>query len=242
MRYLVVLFMLASASGQCARDLSSIPAQVATNGLKSLNSLHDYVWVMDLHQIMRDRKGKVETRDHREQTIVANGQMYVRPLQPGETPEIPESATALSSDYRVYPAAGGNCGVLPCDTNPYVFFQVNTFSAFWDVLRIREGELNGSQALVLDLHAKHLPRHSYEETGTAWVEPEHCHLMRLITFSVNPKSHEEREEVAEFSEIKGSWLPVKRQIHAFLKGRIAEYTEEYTYTYLKFGASVRIVP
>lgn len=176
--------MLATAAGQCSREASSLPAQVAANALDSLHSLHDYVSVMDLHEVMRDRKGKITTRDYRRQTIVAHGQMYVRELQPGEEPSLPESAGSLSPEYRVSPAPDSFCRFLPCGTNPGEFLQVDNFPAVWDVLAVRESELNGAPALVLDLRAKHLPHRAYRDAGTAWVDPEHCRLLRLITVSL----------------------------------------------------------
>lgn len=241
MSYLFVLLMLAGGSGPCARDGSTILDQVATNALRSLSSLHDYVWVVELHQTMRDKKGKVEERDYRYQTIVAHGQMYVRTLHPGEAPEIPEPETTLSSDYHVYPATVGNCGVA-CVANPYEFLQVDNAPAVWDVLRVQEDELNGAPALVLDLRAKHFPHRAIHDMGTAWVDPAHCRLLRLTTTGAGYNGQKGAEETEEFGEVKGNWLPLKRRIHSFPKGRIVEYTEEYAYTYLKFGASVRIVP
>jgi hypothetical protein len=238
---LILLFVLIGATGQCSRDPSAIASQVEANGVQSLNSLHDYVQVTDLHQISRDSAGKVETHDHRSETIVANGQMYTRPLGPDESPEIPESATTLSPGFRIFPAPGGNCKVLPCGSS-YEFYQVTALSNFWDVIQVRESTLNEAPALVLDLRGKRLPHVSADRTGTAWVEPGHCRLLQLSTISINRNKHQNREEVMELGEVKGSWLPLKRRIHVSPNGKRPEYTEEYTYTYLKFGSSTRILP
>jgi hypothetical protein len=235
MVYLAVLLMLASASGQCTRDTSNILGQVKTNGLNSLNALHDYVWVLDRHEIIQDGKGNTESHDWREQTVVANGKMYRRALQPGEVPAIPESEAALSSGYSVSPALYGSCGSIPCGTYPFAFLQAIDMPRRWDVRRIQAGELNGVHALVIDLREKCFPRHT-DEVGTAWVDPEHCRLLRLIAVSAKNKA----EEVFEFGEVKGNWLPVKREFHHVAKGKTVEYSEEYTY--LKFGSSARVLP
>jgi len=111
---LVVLLTLASAYSQCTRDDFSILDQVTTNSLKSLNSLHDYVWILDKHETVRDGKGKSKTYASRQQTIVADGQMYTRALQLDELPSVPESEPFPRSGYHVSPALHGNCRGLPC--------------------------------------------------------------------------------------------------------------------------------
>ncbi len=239
--YLVVLLMLGSVSSQCTRDASSILGQVTANGLKSLNSLHDYVWIVHEQQIIRDGKGEIKRHDQRWQTVVANGQMYSRTLQPGELPSIPEPEALLSSDYYVAPALYGNCGGLPCGSYPYAFVLVTDMERRWDVRQVREGELNGVPALVIDLREKDFPHTAHRNgTGTGWVDPGRCRLLRLITVSAKPSRHNRIEEAVEFAEVKGNWLPVKREFHGVAKEKISESTEEYTY--LKFGASVRILP
>ena len=232
---LVVLLMLASASSQCDRDTSTILGQVKANGLQSLNSLHDYVWILDSHETFR-RKGKIEKHDLRRQTVVANGQMYTRDLHPGELPTIPESEAALSSGYHVSPALYGDCGGSPCGTYPYAFLVMITLPDLWDVLQVREGNLNGVQVLVIDLQPRRLPSGAGMIAETAWVARDRCRLLRLVQTRAKPDGHDKAEEVFEYGEIKGNWLPIRRE----LRGATAESTEEYTY--LKFGAFVRMRP
>jgi len=109
----------------------------------------------------------------------------------------------------------------------------------WDISQVREGELNGVPILVIDLREKLSP-HSVLVARTAWVDPEHCRLLRLITSNGNPTGHNDAVEILEFGEIKGNWLPLKREFHAVRKGKTIESAEEYTY--LKFGSSLRILP
>jgi hypothetical protein len=235
----VVFLTLASAYSQCTRDDSSILDQVATNGLKSLNSLHDYVWILERHESVRDEKGKIKKFDSRQQTIVADGQMYTRTLQPDEQPAVPESEASPSSGYHVSPALHGNCGSRPCGTYPYAFLEMIDMARRWDIRQVREGELNGVPVLVIDLREKISP-HSDRPAGTALVDPEHCRLLRLITSSGKPTGHNDGEEILEFGEIKGNWLLLKREYYAVVKGKTIESTEEYTY--LRFGSSLRILP
>jgi hypothetical protein len=236
---LVLFLTLASAYSQCTRDDSSILEKVATNGLKSLNSLHDYVWVLDNHTTVRDGKGRTKKHDFRQQTIVADGQMYTRALQPDELPAVPESEALSSSGYDVSPALHGNCRGRPCGMYPYAFLEMTDMARRWEIRQVREGELNGVPVLVIDLREKHSP-HSLLVAGTAWVDPEHCRLLRLITNNGKPTGHNDAEEILEFGEIKGNWLPLKREYHAAGKGKTVEFIEKYTY--LKFGSSLRILP
>jgi hypothetical protein len=241
---LVVFLTFASAYSQCTRDDSNILDQVATNGLKSLDSLHDYVWILESHSTVRDEKGNTKKYDFRQQTIVADGQMYTRALQPDEVPAVPESKASLSSGYRVSPALYGDCGGQPCGTYPYAFLVMTYMARRWDIRQVREGELNGVPVLVIDLRQKgspqKFPQHFSLPEGTAWVEPEHCRLLRLIASTGKPTGHYDAEEILEFGEIKGNWLPLKREFHFVRKGKTDEYVEDYTY--LKFGSSLRILP
>lgn len=239
--HLAVLLTVASASSQCIHNVSSILDQVTANGLQSLNSLHDYVWVLEEHTIVRDKKGKIKTYDQRQQTVVANGQMHSRTLQPGEQPSLPEPEAPLSSDYRVLPALYGKCGNLPCGSYPYAFAQMIYLRDLWEVRQVQEVELNGARVLMLDLRAKNSVHNGYiPNSGTAWVDPERCRLLRLITVSAKANGHDKQEEVVEFGEVKGNWLPIKRENHGISSGKSVEVIEKYIY--LRFGSSARIAP
>ena len=109
----------------------------------------------------------------------------------------------------------------------------------WDIRQVREGELNGVPVLVIDLREKRSP-HSVLVAGTAWVNTEHCRLLRLMTSNGKPTGHNDAEEIMDFGEIKGNWLPLKREFHSAGKGKTFEFAEQYTY--LKFGSSLRILP
>ena len=239
--YLAALLVVVSDSPQCTQDASAVLSQMTAVGLQSLNSLHDYVWIVDEHSLIRDEKGKIARNAWRQQTIVANGQMYSRLLRPGEEPAIPESEADLLSGYQVAPALYGHCGNIPCGSYPWAFSQLINMPSKWEVRQVRQSNLGEAPALVVDLRAKRRYRSALAPiTGTAWIDPGSCRLLRLTVVSANPDGDDHQEETFEFGNIKGNWLPIKRESHSSGKGRVSESTEEYTY--LKFGSSVRLRP
>lgn len=241
---LAVLLTVGPARSQCPQDLSGLLDQVTANGYQSLNSLHDYVWVLEEHGTRLEGKQKIRTVAYREQNVVANGKMYSRILKPGEEPALPESEAALSADYRVAPFECDEGRRRPC-AYPWAFLQATHLRDLWNVRQIQEGELQGKKMLVLDLQAKNLPHPGWGPiTGTAWVEPEPCRLVRFQTTNAKPNGHDQSQEVFEFDEVKGNWLPVRREMPGDGKGHgrqhIVGWDQEYTY--LKFGSSTRVVP
>jgi len=163
--------------------------------------------------------------------------MYIRTLKPGEEPRLPESEAALSTDYRVLPF---ECEGRPC-LYPYAFFPAIFLRDLWNVRQVDQGELQGKKILVLDLQAKNLPHPGYGPiSGKAWVDPEQCRVVRVLVTSAKPNGHDRSHEVFEFGEVKGAWLPVRREQHGDDGGKFVERVHEYTY--LKFGVSTRMVP
>jgi hypothetical protein len=240
---LAVLLTVAHACGQCPQDLSGLLDQVTANGLQSLNSLHDYVWIVEDHVTRREGKQKIRTVVYRQQNVVANGKMYSRILKPGEEPSLPESEAALSADYHVrvvsFECAGESC------MYSWAFLQAILLRQLWNVRQVKEGELQGKKMLVMDLQAKNLPHPGYGPiSGTAWVDAERCRLVRLQTTYAKPNGHDQEQEVFQFGEIKGNWLPVRREKRGDGRGHgrqhIVEWGQEYTY--LKFGSSTLIGP
>ena len=235
--HLTVLLTVVYASSQCTRNLSSLLDQVTANSLQSLDSLHDYVWIVEEHGTTRDGKGKIQSAGYREQNVVANGKMYSRMLKPCEQPTLPESEAALSADYRVVPfyCEGRHC------MYPFAFSVAISLRDLWNVRQVEEGELQGKKVLVIDLQPKHMRRNGYGPvSGTAWVDPEHCRLLRLQMTGAKANCHDQTQEVLEFGEIKGNWLPVRREKHGEGKRGLVDWVQEYTY--LKFGSSTHVVP
>jgi hypothetical protein len=231
-----VLLTVVSACSQCPENLSGLLDQVTANGYQSLNALHDFVWILEEHATYRDRKGKIHSVAYREQNVVANGKMYSRILKPGEEPSLPESEAALSADYRVAPFECGEGRPRLC-SHPAAFLQATHLRDLWNVRHVEEGELQGKKMLVLDLQAKNLPHPGYGPiSGTAWVDPERC---RLVRFAM-PNGHHQSQEVFEYGEVKGAWLPVRRGTYGDGRGEFGEWVQEYTY--LKFGASTHMAP
>jgi hypothetical protein len=232
-----VLLTVVYARAQCTQNLSGLLDQVATNSFQSLHSLHDYVWIVEEHGTYRDGKGKIYSAAFRQQNVVANGKMYSRILKPGEEPSLPESEGALSADYHVAPF---ECEGRPC-MYPYAFLQATHLRDLWSVRQVEEGELQGKKMLLLDLKARNLPHPGYGPiSGTAWIDPERCRLVRLRVTSAQPNGHDQSQEVFEFGEVKGSWLPVRKEKHGEGRAQFVDSTQEYTY--LKFGVTTRVVP
>ena len=158
-------------------------------------------------------------------------------LKPGEEPTLPESEAALSADYRVVPfyCEGRHC------MYPYAFWRAISLRDLWNVGLVKESELQGKKTLTIDLQPKNLRHHGFGPvSGMAWVDPERCRLLRLQVIGAKPNGHDQSQEVLEFGEIKGNWLPVRREMHGGDKGHLVEWVQEYTY--LKFGSSTRVVP
>jgi hypothetical protein len=234
---LAVLLTVVSACSQCPQDVSQLLDQVTAHGFQSLQSLHDYVWIVEEHSTSRDGKGNIHEWTHRWENVVANGKMYSRLLKPGENPTLPESETALSSDYRV---ASVECQSAPC-AYPYAFWLVTHLRESWNVRQVEDGELQGKKLLVLDLQTKNLTHPGYRPlSGTAWIDPERCRVVRLQVMNVKANGHDQSQEVFEFGEVNGAWLPVRREQHGEDRGKFGEMVQEYTY--LKFGVSTRMVP
>jgi hypothetical protein len=234
---IAVLLTVVSARSQCHQNPSGLLDQVTINGFQSLHSLHDYVWIDEEHGTYRDGKGKIHSAAYRHQNVVANGKMYSRTLKPGEEPRLPESEAALSTDYRVLPF---ECEGRPC-LYPYAFFPAIFLRDLWNVRQVDEGELQGKKMLVLDLHAKNLPHPGYGPiSGKAWVDPERCRVVRVLVTSAKPNGHDQSHELFEFGEVKGAWLPVRRERHGDDGGKFVAWVHEYTY--LRFGVSTRMVP
>jgi hypothetical protein len=238
---LAVLLTVAHACGQCPQDLPGLLDQVTANGYQSLNSLHDYVWILEEHVIRLEGKQKIRTVVYRQQSVVANGKMYSRLLKPGEEPSLPESEAALPADYRVAPF---ECEGGPC-MYPASFWHAIRLRDSWNVRRVEEDELQGKKMLEMDLQAKNLPHPgSGPIAGTAWVDSERCRVVRLQITYAKPNGHDQAQEVFEFGEIKGNWLPVRREMQgdgrAHGRQHIVEWGQEYIY--LKFGSSTRIGP
>jgi hypothetical protein len=233
---LAVLLTVVSADSQCPQNLPSLLDQVTTNSFQSLQSLHDYVWIVEEHGTYRDGKGKIHTTAYRQQNIVANGKMYSRILKPGEEPSLPDSEATLSTDYRVFPF---ECEGRPC-LYPYAFLQATHLRDLWNVRHVEEGELQGKKMLVIDLEPKNLSKRAGEfGSGMAWIDPERCRLVRM-QITRKPKGGDRPQEVFEFGEVKGVWLPVRREMHGDDWGKGVHWFQEYTY--LKFGVSTRMVP
>jgi hypothetical protein len=234
---LAVFLTVVSACSQCPQNLSGLLDQVTANGYQSLNSLHDFVWILEERGTYRDRKGKIHSAAYRQQNVVANGKMYSRTLKPGEEPSLPESEAALAADYRVVPV---ECEGQPC-IYPAAFSQATHLRDFWNVRQVEEGELQGKKMLVLDLQARNLPHPGYGPiSGTAWVDRERCRLVRVLVNKALPNGHHQSHEVFEFGEVKGAWLPVRRGRYRDDRGEVIDWFQEYTY--LKFGVSTRMSP
>ena len=212
---LTVLLTVVYARSQCPQNLSSLLDQVMANSFQSLDSLHDYVWIVEEHGTTRDGKGRIQSAGYREQNVVANGKMYSRMLTPGEEPTLPESEAALSADYRVVPfyCEGRRC------MYPFAFSVAISLRDLWNVRQVEKGELQGKKVLVIDLEPKNLQHHRFgPASGTAWVDPERCRLVRLKMTGAKPNGHDQSQEVLEFGEIKGNWLPVRRESHSESRG------------------------